>query len=210
MKTHPKKSKSTLSKFKGHSVTNYCPDPDLERVAEELVQRAKSRLPNGVMTGHLHGQEDDVRQEAVLLALTWYIKKRCDGPDGGLDEWNPAQAIGASLKYTKLALIKRNGAEQRARVAWAEEVKRQDEISGWNADEWSPVEIRVVLRKAILEALKRGRISHANASIAIQVYVDCVPARELAVHLNRTPGAIHQQLTRVRQAIPEIIRSMRE
>jgi DNA-directed RNA polymerase specialized sigma24 family protein len=211
MKTHhPKKSKFTTCKFKRHSGRSCCPDHDLEMVAEELVQRAESRLPNGVMTGHLDGYEDDIRQEAVLLALKWYIKQRRGIPDHEVSDWNPAQAICAALKYCKLDLIKKNTAEQHARAAWAHEIHKHDLEGGSHTEEWSPAEIRLILEKSILQALKNGRISHANASVAIQVYVYGVQVKALAKHLNRTKGAIHQHLVRVRQEIPEIVRSLRD
>lgn len=211
MKTHhPKKSKSTQPTFKRHAGKGHCPDHDLELVAEELLEIAVHRLPNGVMTGILHGHEDDIRQEAVLLALNWFIKLRSGGSDLVTADWNPAQAVCAALKFRKLDLIRKNTAEQQARAAWAEEIHRHGVDGGLLAEAWSPAEIRMVLEKSILQALKGGRITHANASVAIQVYVECVPVKELAKLLNRTKGAIHQHLVRVRQEIPEIVRSMRE
>lgn len=211
MKTHhPKKSKFTPSKFKRHASTSHCPDHDLELVAEELLKIALERLPNGIMTGILHGHEDDIRQEAVLLALRWHMKQRRGSPHLEMTDWNPAQAICAGLKYCKLNWIKKNKAEKQARAAWSEEIHMHGMDCGPHTEAWSPGEIRTVLEQSILQALKSGRISQANAFIAIQVYVEGVSVKELAKTLNRTKGAIHQQLVRVRQEIPEIVRSMRE
>jgi DNA-directed RNA polymerase specialized sigma24 family protein len=208
MKAHNhKKPKSTPFNTNPHEVKFH--DHDLEAVAEELVELARERLPNHVMKGSLIGCEDDIRQEAILLALKWYIRKQAVEPVHERACWNAAKAICAALRYCKLNAIKRHEKEQQARRLFGA-IQSQSMDQGYASGEWSPAEIRELVEQSIQQALKDGLITHLSASIAIQIYVDGVTVKELADSLSRTTGAIHQHLTRVRQAIPEIIHSMRE
>lgn len=205
MKAHlHKRTKFTPSNTNPHE--DKSPDYDLESVAEELVELARTRLPDHVMKESLKGCEDDIRQEAVLLALKWYIRQRSGDLAQERTCWNSAQAICAALRYCKLNAIKRHKKEQQARRSLGVIHSHH----GTAAEEWSPAEIRELLERSIQQALQSGLITHLNASIAIQVYVDGVAVKEMADCLNRTKGAIHQHLTRVRQAVPGIIHSMRE
>lgn len=205
---HPKKTKSTTSKLNRHAVGKQLPEHELERIAEKLLALARSQLPDRVMRGILQGCEDDVRQEAILLALKWYIKHQAKNQDSEFTDWNAAQAICMALKYRKLDMIKKIAKEQQARRLLAS-MHVDSQAAHWPAEKWSPAEIRQILEESIQQALKSGLISHANASIAILVYVEGVSVKDLATNLNRTKGAIHQQLNRVRKAIPGIIQSMR-
>lgn len=207
MKAHQhKRTKSTPSNNPNESKS---PDYDLESVAEELAELAKLRLPNHVMKGPLRGFEDDIRQEAVLLALKWYIRQRAGDPAHGTTCWNSAKAICAALRFCKLNAIKQLKKEEQARRSLGA-IQTQHSGHGAATGEWSPAEIRELVERSIQQALKCGLITPLNASIAIQVYVEGFTVKELADYLNRTTGAIHQHLTRVRQAIPEIIHSMRD
>jgi DNA-directed RNA polymerase specialized sigma24 family protein len=208
MKAHNyKQSKSTPFNTNSHEGKSH--DHDLEAVAEELVKLSKARLSDHVMNGALKGCEDDIRQEAVLIALKWYIRHRAGEPAHERTCWNAAMNICAALRYCKLNTIERHEREQQARRLLGA-LQSESTDHGTGTGEWSPTEIRELLERSIQQALKDGLITHLNASIAIQVYVDGVTVKELAESLSRTTGAIHQHLTRVRQAIPEIIHSMRE
>lgn len=208
MKAHlHKRTKFTPSNTNPHE--DKSPDHDLDSVAEELVELARTRLPDHVMKGSLKGCEDDIRQEAVLLAMKWYIRQRSGDPAQERTCWNSAQAICAALRYCKLNAIKRHKKEQQARRSLGA-IQSHHADHGAAAEEWSPAEIRELLERSIQQALQSGLISHLNASIAIQVYIEGVTVKELADYLSRSTGAIHQHLTRVRQAVPGIIHSMRE
>lgn len=207
MKQYPsKRTKFTPSKTQPHEGKSI--DQDIDSVAEELVQLANTRLPDGVMKGVLNGCEDDIRQEAILQAMKWYIRQRSGDPAPGTDGWNTAQAICAALRYAKLNAIKQHAKDQKVRHAVSiQSLHAQRESL---AEEWSPAEIRKIVKHSIQQALKQGLISTLNASIALQVYVDGVSVKDLAACLNRTTGAIHQHLARVREVIPEIIHSLRD
>jgi hypothetical protein len=180
-------------------------DCDLEKVAHDLLKLAKSRLPSGAMRGILAGFEDDVRQEAVLLALSWYRRKL---EMKSMLDWNAAQAICAALRYCKLDLIGKIKREQQAKRDFMihQEPFGEDAM---HVEKWSPAEVQSALGKAIRQALKQGSISHVNASIAMSVYIEQIPVIALADQLQMTRGAIYQHLKRVRLAIPDLIKAMR-
>lgn len=208
MKIHPKKKKTNPSKFKCYEAQCPCPAHDLDVVAEDLLNLAKSKLPDHVITGVLKGDEQDIRQEAVLLAMKWYVKQWSEKPHKAESSWNAAQAICAALRYKKQDYIKRNNKEQKTIASLsAQQNHMSQDAGGKSRDEWSPAEIKTVLTRSIETALKRGLISHANATVALQVYVDGKTVTDLAKQLNRTKSAIYQHLNRVRTAIPEIIQS---
>ena len=210
MKIHQlNKLKPTASKHNPHGSKGSCPDSDLETVAKELLELARSRLPDGVMSGILQGYEDDVRQEGVLLALKWYIRSRAERSSHDAMDWNAARAVGAALRYCRLDAIENITRERNARRSLLA-FQPQEVEDVMHSGEWSPAEIRQILEKAIRQALKEGLITHANASIAILVHLDQVPVHDLAAQLKRTRGAIYQHLERVKLAIPGIVRSMRE
>ena len=212
MKTHhPNNSRKNTSKFNLNQGKRSIGDKDLEIVAGELVHLARSRLPDHVMTGILHGCEEDIRQDAVLLAMKWHIKHRAEHQGREGYEWNAEQAIRAALRYCKLNTIGRNRKEHEARTSLAAKENHSHHVAdGSGGGEWSPAEIRQILEKSIQQALKRGLISHANASIAMEVYINGVSVKDLAKHLSRTIGAIRHHLQRVNKAIPRIIQTMRQ
>ena len=178
-------------------------DHDLERVAKNLVDLSRTELPDRVLKGVLRGCEDDIRQEAILLALRWYFRQRADNPTHVKCCYNAVKEIRGALRFCKLHAIKRQTKEQTARRAHASQSRHNNPES--IHEQWSPAEIREALALSIQQALKFGVISHANASVAIQVYLDGVTVQELANQLGRSKSSIHQHLTRVRKAIPEII-----
>lgn len=207
MKAHQhKQSKSTP--FNTYPTDGRSYDRDLESVAENLVELARARLPDNVIHGALKGCEGDIRQEAVLLAMKWHIRRKVGDSGHSLSCWNAAQAICAALRYCKLNAIKRHAKEQQARRSFGA-IQSQHEDYETGTEEWPPSEIRQILEKSIQQALQSGLISQANASIALLVYIEGVAVKDLAKGMNRTKGAIHQQLNRVKKAIPGIVQSMR-
>lgn len=205
MKIHqPNRKQSTPSNTNSHEGKSR--DHDLERVAKELVDLARTELPDRVLKGVLIGCEADIRQEAILLALRWYIRQRAADPTHVKCCYNAVKEIRGALRFCKLHAIKRQAKEQMARRAHANQSRHNEPES--ILEQWSPAEIREALALSIQQALKTGAITHANASVAIQVYLDGVTVQELAKQLGRSKSSIHQHLTRVRKAIPEIIHGM--
>lgn len=182
-----------------------CPD-HLDRVAEELIQLAEKRLPNNVLQGDLTGLEEDIRQDAVLLCLSWYLRQDGEFPQVPNYLWLAPRAIAGALKIQKRDYLK--------------SIKRRLETMQWMTGEadiivdhptrirtcdWSSFTMQMVLRKAILIALKNGRISLANAAVGLELLVNGVTAKELAKRRQVTPSAIYQHLSRVRREVPDTI-----
>jgi predicted DNA-binding protein YlxM (UPF0122 family) len=68
--------------------------------------------------------------------------------------------------------------------------------------------MREVVSRAIRIALRTGRISHLNATVALAVLVDETQINEIAKRRNVHRSSIHQHLTRVRHHIPDIIKDL--
>lgn len=202
--THRPKPQST----KKNPTTNRhpkCPD-HLDQVAEELVRLAEIRLPNNVLRGDLTGLEQDIRQDAVLLSLSRYLKQNTEIPDIPKYPWHAPREIAAALKIQKrdyLKLIKRK-LEALQRVS-EQQAAIVDHPTRLRACDWSSFTMRMVLRKAILTALKNGRISLANAAVGLGLFIDGITVKEMAKRRGVSRGAIYQHLGRVRREVPDII-----
>ena len=181
----------------------------LNLVAEELVALARVRLPNHVLRGGLAGREDDIRQDAILLAYSWYLRQE-EEPDTGPEvEWHAPRAIAAALRIQKLESLRRIARENLELQAYGEgRATTKMHPTLVQPGEWSASVKRLLLRRAIKQALQCGRISHANAGVAMRVLLDRVPVITLAAQLKVNRSSIYQHLKPIRREIPEIIDSI--
>ena len=62
-------------------------------IAGELDTLARQRLPDRVLQGNLAGYEDEIRQDAILLALSWYLRNRADTQHRVKYPWHSARAL---------------------------------------------------------------------------------------------------------------------
>lgn len=197
-----KYTKKPLSKVSNRNINsniNQTSNEDLDLVAGELIRLAKTRLPNHVLKGVLTGYEEDIRQDAVILALRWYLKN--NEPD-----WNAPRAIAAALKYIKGDFLKLRNRESKAiRRLKDDLLTALSHPTQLCSSDWSDAKLKTMIQDAVRLAVKSGRISHACASIALRIYVDEISAKDLAKQLNVHRSAIYQHLKRVRREIPEII-----
>lgn len=182
-----------------------CPD-HLDRVAEELVQLANIRLPDNVLRGVLTSMEDDIRQDAVLLSLSWYLRQDGESPNDSTYPWHAPRAIAAALRIVKrdcLKSIKRNLATLQ-KVSDVQDTV-QNHPTRLHPSNWSSSMMQIVLRKAILIALQNGRISLANAAVGLGLLINGITANEMAKRRHVSRSAIYQHLSRVRREVPDII-----
>lgn len=182
-----------------------CPD-HLDAVAEELVQLAVNRLPDNVLRGDLTGLEQDIRQDAVLLSLSRYLKQDRGFPDVPKYPWHAPREIAAALKIQKrdcLKSIKRK-LETLQRVSDVQDAI-VDHPTRLRTSDWSSSTMRMVLREAILTALMKGRISLANAAVGLGLFIDEITVKEMAKRRGVSRSAIYQHLSRVRREVPDII-----
>lgn len=207
MKAHYKKTlKPHTSNQHRASVKDADCEEELNLVAGELVELARKRLPDRVLGGVLTGLEADVRQDAILLALSWYIRQRGKSPVPPEYPWLAPRAIAAALKIQKRDYLKQRKRELTAMKSIAEDKEATIIHPALkHACDWPSPAIRTMIGEAIRVALKFGRISHANASIALEVYANQTSVRTMAERLKVHRSSINQHLSRVRREIPDII-----
>lgn len=194
------KKPSKSSKLPSNPVNRSDAEHELNLIAEELKQLSRRFLRDNVLPGDLAGLEDDIRQDAILTAMRWYMR-------GARNEWHAPRSMAAALRIQKLRYARKCGKEGSLRnkleqQSDAPQYLHPHELQPWQWPAQSQVEF---IRVGIRLAAKCGRISHANASIARLVYCDQVPASEVAQRLKVSRGAISQQLRRVRHALPEVL-----
>lgn len=178
---------------------------DFESLASDLDQLAKGKLPDGCLNGVLRGQEPEIRQDAILLALRWFGK--CSNKDG----WVPAASIAHSLRFTKLSYARRLS-KYPTHVQLDEEAMPVSLVlpnPDTNPMSGRPHAIHMAIQ-AIHKATQRGSISTSNAAIVLMVLQDGQPVGRIAKKLKLTRGAIHYHINQVRAALPSIVANIEE
>ncbi len=150
--------------------------------------------------------EEDIRQDAVLLSLSRYLKQDVESPGIPKYPWHAPREIAAALKIQKrdyLKSIKRK--REVMQRATYEQDSMEDHPTRVRPCNWSSSTMRMVLREAILTALKNGRISLANAAVGLGLLIEGITVREMAKRRHVSRSAIYQHLSRVRREVPDII-----
>jgi len=199
-KTHPQKP----NKFNDRETSK----DTLEQIAEELTDQARRRLPNGVLKGILTGHEEDIRQQAILLALTWYLQGERIDPDNPVDAWHAPRAITGALRIIKRDTLKEllGDAEHQDRMPTIPTTTIHPVMI--RPCDWPTPIMRDLCRRAIRVALLEVKISPLNAAVAEAVYVNGTHVNDLAKWRNVHRSSIYQHLTRVRPQLRNIIESM--
>lgn len=179
---------------------------NLDQITEELEGLARRRLPEKVLQGVLTGYEEDIRQDAILLSLGWYLRKDISGPKNPSRVWNAPRAIAGALRIIKRDYVKDLKGEAEARHATLPHLTTTTchpvMIRGCD---WPTSTMRRLTKEAIRIAHRTGKISSLNAAIAIEVLVDGVRAAEIAARCDVNRSNIYQHLSRVRRHLPDII-----
>ena len=180
----------------------------LEQVALDLNRLANKRLPNRVLQGILKGYEDEIRQDAVILALQWFLRGE-SGVSERAHDWIPAKAIASTLQIAKRDYLKALKGEAERNEKIEEHIERVIWHPSQIATQDLPIAIlRELAARSIREAHKSGQISEANAAVAMAVFVDLIPVQKLARCLGVHRSAIYQQLYRVKRHLPKYISQM--
>lgn len=203
-KTKPSKSKT--SKKHGKSTSHPLNDPDIERTAKDLDTLARQRLPDGVFEGDLRGFEAEIRQDAILQALTWYLRCLQDKAYLAKYPWIPARALAEALRVRKRDHLK--GMDKNRKRS--NDMPSVDDPTSLHPAmvrpcNWSASTIERVVAEAIQTALRRGQISSVNALIAMEVFVSGVSAKEMADRLRMHRSNVYQHLDRTKRITAEII-----
>lgn len=173
-------------------------EKNIESVATDLDQHARSKLPDGTLKGILAGYDGDIRQHAILMALRWWSDHQSAQTNSN---WHPRRSICYALRYAKLQ--------------YAEKLKRRDEVPyDPNLDlsatdhpyrlqvhDYPPRVLLEMLDSILSKCLRHGSISPANALIAQFVYAEGRAVTDVANTLGIHRSAVYQQLRRVRIAV---------
>jgi len=207
MKKHNnKQSKPNTTDNQTKPVPNTDGTGNLNRMAEELNTLARGRLPNNIFQGVLSGYEDEIRQDAMLLALSWYLRHQADPAYRQNYPWHAPRAIAAALRIRKrdwLKALKRN--PDACTAAPVEGATTSHHPVMMRPCDWSASTMQTMVKDAIRIAHKTGRISIVNAAVALEVLIEEISAEEIAKRMGFSRSAVYQHLGRVRRVIPNII-----
>jgi hypothetical protein len=207
MKKHKRKpSQSKPSKKHDKPISDPFLDPDIERTAKELDTLARQRLPDGVFQGDLTGSEAEIRQDGILLALSWYLRCLKDPDHQAKYPWIPARALAEALRVQKRDRLKALDKDRRAfsSLPPANEYTSLHPAMVRPSD-WSASTMVRVMEESIVTALRRNQISFVNALIAMEVFVSGTRANEIAKHLGMHRSNVYQHLQRTKRITTEII-----
>lgn len=178
---------------------------DFESLASQLDQLAKGKFPDGCLDGVLRGQEPEIRQDAILLALRWF------GKCANKEEWVPAASVAHALRFIKLRYARR--LSKHPEPVQLDEEAMPVSLVFANPDT-NPMSGRPhathMAIQAIHQATQRGRITTSNAAIVLMVLQDGQPVSKIATKLKLTSGAIRYHIKQVRAALPAIVANVEE
>jgi hypothetical protein len=208
---HPKNNKKQATKT--HTSNRSLSVGKIDRVAVAIDEATRNRLPDGVMGGALRNHEEEIRQEAVLIQLRWYLKQHQGPAAGGARKrrnrhrtWNYSKAAAYALRYAKLRFIDRLVSESGNNEPLTEAnggVCRHDaDLPLWKL----PKAIRHAMALCgVRHAAERGLISAGNAEVAGLVLEEGMSVARVAARRGVTRGAIYQQLRRVVEVLPTVM-----
>jgi hypothetical protein len=207
MKKHnTKTSKSKPSKKHGKPISDPLIDPDIEHIAKDLDTLARQRLPDGVFQGDLTGREAEIRQDSILLALSWYLRCLQDEAYRVKYPWIPARALAKALRIQKRDRLKELDKNRKGSVGMpSSDAPTSLHPAMIRSSDWSASTMARVMEEAIVTALRRNQISFVNALIAMEVFVAGTRANEIAKHLGMHRSNVYQHLLRTKRATTEII-----
>lgn len=179
------------------AATPHITGPVLELVAANLNHHAKSKLPDGCLNGILTGYEPDIRQQAILMAMRWWV----DHQSKGSDTWHARRSISNALGFVKLQFIEK--IELRRESTYHDEWDARITEHPYRLHEHDyPAQSLLQMFETILNRCARnGTISTSNALVARMVYIEGKTLVEVAKTLGVHRSAVSQQLRRVRLAV---------
>lgn len=186
---------------------------NLDDLADELDALARKSLRDGVLKGPLSGQESEIRNEAVILALQWFVRNTDPAMPTNIEKlvpiWYAPRALAHALKIVKMRLA-------RSLTKGTLETVLINETNGGSTPhpsdltpkEWPAAIAQEVLCRGINLAAKCGRISHANACVARLVFLDDMPISQVAIRRGVHRSAVSQQIWKVKRVLPEILETI--
>src|SRR5690606_665265 len=143
---------------------------ELNRLADHLTSLAATRLRDGVLDGVLRGRETEIRQDAVLQVLGYYLRDelaRMGGQPTAGSVWVPERSLAYALRINKLRLVRKLAREAHRTIPVDERnggcCQHPQEMS---SAQWPEESLKEMIREAIMIAARTGRISPQNACVA--------------------------------------------
>lgn len=172
-------------------------EQELDAVTVELDELAKSKLRDGCLDGILNGYEPEIRQQAILIALGWWIEHQQGKPG----DWIPKKSISYALRYSKLRQIEL--IERRNEHSYTElrDTRMCDHPQRLHPHEYPEHSLLRMLDELITKCLLDGSISNSNAVIARMRHMNGMTINEISRAMRISPSAVNQQLRRVSRTI---------
>jgi hypothetical protein len=200
------KRKNKIKVVKHHD-SNHLIDPcELEKVATEINTIANKKFADGSLGRVLRGYESEIRQEAVIKVLRWYLKHHSEENDSDQSEWSPESSLNYAIKWSCLDYIRKS----KKKLMKTNELDNTMVVSVQHPRcvpecEWTGDQVQTVVREAISRALESGKISRSNARIANMIVNDGDTVVSISKRLGILPGAVYQQINRVKKAVFPIL-----
>jgi len=189
---------------------------ELEVIAEKMDKIIQRRLPDGIIaTGILRGMEPEIRQDALIMSVGGFLQKNKDFQKSyrkrGKKTLNKLEKSMEKCAAITLRICKIRMASILARSN-ATKAEFHDAILGEcrhpyqiQTAEW-PADLKAsVIMRAVGKAVKEGKLSISNATIASMVYELGLKVKVIAGLMKISRSAAYQQIRRVRRVLPKII-----
>jgi hypothetical protein len=181
----------------------------LDDIACELDSLARQRLPDKVLRGDLTGLEAEIRQDAILLALRWFLKHQNDLQHRKIYPWNPIHAVAAALRISKREHLKEIRRDHDRRLSLPDyEGSVTVHPANFRQSDWSSTTILTLTQRAIWQAHLTRKITASNAAVALELLGGGISIADLAKRLGVHRSSIYQHLAKVKNQIPHIIDGM--
>jgi hypothetical protein len=194
-------------KTRHHSNSNsstFATGLQFESLAFDLNNIAKDKLPDGCLDGALRGEEPEIRQDAMLLALRWYAQTTKK------EEWNAARSLSYALRFIKLRYARRLSMQPEYVQLMNDAIPANLVVDPQNEPLSSRPQATQMAIQAIHQATHKGQITPANAAIVLMVLEDGYGVSTIARSLNLGKGTIYYHFNQVRAIIPAIVENMEE
>jgi DNA-directed RNA polymerase specialized sigma24 family protein len=198
---------------KNSKIVSKCNGVDLDQLGIELDTLARRSLRDGVLLGILKGHEEEVRQDAIILALEWFFRPTNE-PESSANKisgsaWHAPRAMAKALKIAKLRYLDSLSKSAKLTEPFNEgNVGTTRHPSDLLPSEWPESVTREFIRKGIQVALKLGRISPANACVARLILLHRLPVAQVAKRLGVHRSAIDQQRHRILKKLPAVFENI--
>jgi len=207
--TQNRKKNSNKQRRKGHRHGL----GELDQVATEIDKLCREMLPDGrIRSGILSGSEPEVRQNALIMAMGGFLLGNPEYSRARMSNDSVAirggveRTVAIALQISKMRLGRELAKQSIRHTQLSEhnvgECRHPSEIQ---PVEW-PWEVQhAVMMKGLARAVSHGKLSPSNAWVFAMRVGEGLTVQEISRILKVTPGAVYQQIDRVRTVLPEVL-----